>query len=82
VKKWKYTLHPRSEATSEVRENGRRLLSVLHPCDQDGNYVVWESAFAGCMMNLKPFEMTFDPNPRSLLLEEVNPVFVYQEKPL
>lgn len=80
--KWKYTLRHRSEITYDVLENGRRLLSVLHPCDDNGTYVVWESAFAGCTMNLKPFEMTFDPNPRSLLLEEVNPVFVYQEVPL
>ena len=80
MKKWKYTLHPRSEATREVRENGKRLVTILSSGQQP--YVVWESELAGCTVWLDPFVLQFDPHPASLLLEELTVVFVYQEEEL
>jgi hypothetical protein len=74
--KWKYTLRHRSEFIYEVLENGRRLLSVFHPQDQDGYHQAWDDPFIVCDVRIKPFVLRFR------LFSDATPVFVYQERRL
>jgi hypothetical protein len=76
--KWEYNLQYRSEEAYGVLENDRHLLSVLHPQDQNGNFLVYAGPFIGCEVSLNPFNLRF-PNPG--WYSTTTPVFVYQEKP-